>query len=53
MDFPLNIYAQLIFDLYYPSGYYTVVEQYYVYDIASFIADFGGYLVRNVKSNCY
>ena len=36
---------QFVFYIYYPSGYYTVVEQYYVYDIGSFVADIGGYLV--------
>ena len=31
----------------FPNGEYRVAEQYYIYDMASFIADVGGYLVRS------
>ena len=29
----------------YSSGDYTIVKQYFVYDLGAFIADVGGYLV--------
>ena len=45
VDLILHTNKQFVFYIYYPSGYYIVVEQYYVYDMASFIADIGGYLV--------
>ena len=40
-------HKQFLLHLYYPSGDFTVVEQYYVYDESAFIADFGGYLVKD------
>ena len=43
----LTTHEQFLLNLYYPSGDYTVVQQYYVYDISAFIADFGGYLVKH------
>ena len=42
----ITLHTQFILHFYYPSGDFTVVEQYYVYDSSAFIADFGGYLVK-------
>ena len=42
----ITLHTQFVLHFYYPSGDFTVVEQYYVYDSSAFIADFGGYLVK-------
>ena len=38
-------YSQMILYFLYTSQEYAILEQYYVYDMGSFIADIGGYLV--------
>ena len=41
----MYIYPQVKLLFMYPSGEYSIMEQYYVYDNADFIADIGGNLV--------
>ena len=43
----VSILFQLQIFFVYSSGDYSILKQYYVYDVGDFIADIGGYMVRD------
>ena len=46
----VSILFQLQIFFVYSSGDYSILKQYYVYDVGDFIADIGGYMVRDSTS---